>query len=155
MYYCTINNNSQKLNLIIMKKIKVILAVTIIAACLMSASSSAEVLSQSPDANRPYSLSQNQPNPFTETTRINFYLMDDCFVKLYTIDQQTGETYLLVEGDMSKGDHGVIFKALTKNGVNNYKCCMEIFLANGKVLAEKLSIEMKQVEGNKTNAVKK
>lgn len=138
-----------------MKKIKIMLAAAVICICFTGITSSAGVMAQQPDVNRPYLLNENQPNPFKETTHINFYLAQDCYVKLYTIDEHNGETHMLVDGEMTAGEHGIVFKALAVNTTKNYKCYMEIFLADGKVLTERLSIDMKQVDGTENNAARK
>lgn len=95
--------------------------------------------SQSGSDNSNYSLQQNSPNPFGETTTIKFFLKEDCFVKLYVISKHMGEIYMLAEGDMTSGEHGIVFKAALIGsgsvGINEgYICTLETYSGNGEML---------------------
>lgn len=62
---------------------------------------------------------------------IKFNLMDDCYTVLYAIDSQTGAKTMLVDGDISAGSHGVMFK--TGNNNHNYEFVLEIFDFSGNI----------------------
>lgn len=68
----------------------------------------------------------NTPNPFTETTTIKFSLKQDCFVKLSVINKSEGNVTELVEGLLSAGVHGVIFK-VPENYNSEYKCVLTAY----------------------------
>ena len=104
---------------------------------------------QAEDHNRGYSLHQNYPDPFRDTTTIKFSLKEDCYVKLYVTEQSTGKIYSLVDGEMTKGDHGIIFKAAELNrGVSvsycNFKCTFETYSLNSNTLVYTSEIKMTQ-----------
>jgi len=62
---------------------------------------------------------------------IKFSLNNDCYAVLYAIDEKTGEKSMLVEGDISEGLHGVMFK--TKQS-GSYNCVLEAYDNNGNLL---------------------
>ncbi|MEO8514346.1 MAG: hypothetical protein ABI543_12345 [Ignavibacteria bacterium] len=121
----------------------------IIALSLFIVSSFGNCFSQAPDNDKKNSLYQNSPNPFGETTTIKFRLKEDCYVKLYITDEQTGNIFMLAEGEMSQGEHGIIFKARAKaeSGSENefdYTCTMETYSLSGDIIQNTSSINMKQ-----------
>lgn len=60
---------------------------------------------------------------------IKFSLKNDCYAVMYVIDNHTGEKSMLVDGDISKGTHGVMFKN-GKNDIKTYKCILEAYDVN-------------------------
>lgn len=79
-----------------------------------------------------FCLTQNFPDPFDKTTSIKFNLSEDCYVKMFVEDLQTGNKTLLVDGEMSAGKHGIIFKANKKitaqaQSASSYRCTMEAY----------------------------
>ena len=96
-----------------------------------------------------YSLYQNSPNPFGETTTIKFSLKEDCSVKLYITEHQTGKTSMLADGEMTAGEHGIIFKTMSKTGSSSenytdYTCTMETYTIAGDILLYSSRIKMVQ-----------
>lgn len=62
---------------------------------------------------------------------IKFSLNNDCYAVLYAIDEKTGEKTLLVDGDISEGMHGVMFKSPAPN---SYTCLLEAYDKNGNII---------------------
>jgi hypothetical protein len=58
-----------------------------------------------------YSLSQNYPNPFNPTTTISFSLRETTDVSLRIFDLMGREVAILVNGQMTSGQHQVVFDA--------------------------------------------
>ncbi|MBE2217553.1 MAG: hypothetical protein IAE90_05080 [Ignavibacteria bacterium] len=126
-----------------MNKILILTLLCLVAVCSQGFSY-AQVNSQGPEP----VLIQNTPNPFEETTTIKFQLKEDCFVKLYVKEAHTGSITMLVEGDMSSGEKGVIFKSAPVDGSagsneTDYTCILETYSADGKLTGLQ-NIQMKQ-----------
>jgi hypothetical protein len=122
-----------------MKKTVLICAFIIISSAIY-----AGTFAQVADNNRDYSLYQNTPNPFEETTSIKFSLKQDGYVKIFVSDTDNGDTYMLVDGEMTTGEHGVIFKHQQKGAGSRYKCYMEVYHAVNSAPVFTAEIEMKQ-----------
>ncbi|MBE2278748.1 MAG: ammonia-forming cytochrome c nitrite reductase subunit c552, partial [Ignavibacteriaceae bacterium] len=58
-----------------------------------------------------FNLSQNYPNPFNPSTRITFSIPEQSFVSLKVYDASGSEVAVLVNKDMSRGNHEVYFDA--------------------------------------------
>ncbi len=106
-------------------------------------------LAQNMDNYMEYSLYQNNPNPFDETTTVKFSRQENCYVKLYVTERQTGKISMLAEGEMIPGEHGIIFKASGKSGSGsenhaNYICTMEAYSLPGNILIYTSEIKMTQ-----------
>lgn len=124
-----------------MNRILILTLLCLVAVCSQGFSY-AQVNSQGPEP----VLIQNTPNPFEETTTIKFQIKEDCFVKLFVTDVSTGKIIMLVEGDMSSGEKGVIFKTDTQDGAagsREYTCTLETYSAEGKITGSQ-NIQMKQ-----------
>ncbi len=65
---------------------------------------------QSTTGNIDYSLYQAISQNSAECINIKFKLQNDCYTVLYVIDPVTGEKKMLVDGTISAGQHGVMFK---------------------------------------------
>lgn len=96
-----------------------------------------------------YILKQNTPNPFSDVTTIKFSLKETCYVKLYVTEQQSGKNTLLVDGEMSAGEHGIIFKAAGRNGSGSenhfdYTGNLEAYSLTGNMLLHSSEIKMLQ-----------
>ncbi|MHB8579959.1 MAG: T9SS type A sorting domain-containing protein [Ignavibacteriaceae bacterium] len=81
-------------------------------------------VAKNPDASLPtaYSLSQNYPNPFNPTTTIDFALPKSGNVKLGVYDILGREITMLVNGNLTAGNHSVNFNALNlASGIYFYK----------------------------------
>lgn len=62
---------------------------------------------------------------------IKFILGNDCYAVLYAVDEITGEKSMLVEGDISAGLHGIMFKTKLTGSFN---CVLEAYNNNGNLL---------------------
>jgi len=85
----------------------------------------------------------NTPNPFSETTTIKFVLSQDCYVKLSAVETNDGSETELVNGLLSAGEHGIIFKAPKGNG-REYKCILNAYSETGNTLLYTREIDMRQ-----------
>lgn len=83
----------------------------------------------------------NTPNPFTQTTTIKFSLKQDCFVKLSVINTSTKSITELVDGSLSAGEHGIIFKA-PANINTGYKCVLTAYSEADNSVLYSTEIEM-------------
>ena len=83
----------------------------------------------------------NCPNPFYEVTTISFFLKQDCIAKLSAVDRSTGNVIELVNGVLSAGEHGIIFKAPI-TGSSGYKCILTAFSESDNSLLYSAEIEM-------------
>lgn len=125
-------------------KLKLIIVFGLLALCLPGSPTA-----QENGKHENYTLSQNSPNPFNDITTIKFSLKEDCYVKLYVTEQQSGKNILLVEGEMSAGEHGIIFKAAARNGSGSdnhydYTCTLEVYSQTGERLLNTSEIKMMQ-----------
>lgn len=66
------------------------------------------------------------PNPFNETTTIKFILKQDSYVKLSVINRSTAKVTELVDGTLSAGEHGIIFK-VPVNINTGYRCVLTTY----------------------------
>lgn len=81
-----------------------------------------------------------QANSNNECINIKFNLNDDCYAILYAINLQTGAKTMLVDGDISKGLHGVMFKTGKESA--KFDCTLEAFDNNGNILhSSKINIQ--------------
>lgn len=85
----------------------------------------------------------NSPNPFSETTSIKFTLLQDCFAKLSVVELNEGSETELVNGLISAGEHGIIFKA-PKTNSRKYKCILKTYSEADSSLLYTREIEMLQ-----------
>ena len=85
----------------------------------------------------------NTPNPFNETTTIKFIILNDSYVKLSVVETANGNETELVNGLLSAGEHGIIFKAPRANG-REYKCILKTFSENDSSLVYTREIDMVQ-----------
>lgn len=127
-----------------MNRILILTLLCLVAVCSQGFSY-AQVSSQGPEP----VLIQNTPNPFEETTTIKFRIQEDCFVKLYVTEILTGKVTMLVEGDISSGEKGIIFKSDNPDGsaesrVYEYTCTLETYSAGG-ILTGLQNIQMMNV----------
>lgn len=133
-----IKRGSRKMN-----KILILTLLCLVAVCSQGFSY-AQVNSQDPEP----VLIQNTPNPFEETTTIKFRVKEDSFVKLYVTEVHTGSITMLVDGEMSSGEKGVIFKSAPLDGSagsneTEYTCTLETYSADGQLKGIQ-KIQMKQ-----------
>ncbi|MBZ0203341.1 MAG: hypothetical protein K8I03_10035 [Ignavibacteria bacterium] len=76
-----------------------------------------------------YSVYQSANTSSTDCINIKFSLKNDCYAKMYVIQSDSAEKIMLVEGDISTGLHGVMFKT-GKNDSKTYKCILEAYDVN-------------------------
>ena len=81
---------------------------------------------QSTPGNIDYSLYQAVPQNSAECINIKFRLKNDCYTVLYVIDPVTGEKKMLVDGTISAGQHGVMFKTGAAD-TKTYACVLEAY----------------------------
>ncbi len=78
-----------------------------------------------------FSLSQNYPNPFNPSTKIDFILPRNSNVTLKVYDITGSEVKNLVDGEMEKGEHKVLFNGSSlASGIYFYK--LTAFSKDGK-----------------------
>ena len=83
-----------------------------------------------------FTLNQNYPNPFTETTTISWKLPKDAHVFLKVYDYTGREMKTLVNGEQVKGEHKVLFNATgLPAGVYSFQ-----LHANGKIETKKMIV---------------
>lgn len=114
-----------------MNRILILTLLCLVAVCSQGFSY-AQVNSQGPEP----VLIQNTPNPFEETTTIKFHVKEDCFVKLFVTEVSTGKVTVLVEGDISSGEKGIIYKTDTHEGAagnGEYICTLETYSSEGSL----------------------
>ncbi len=85
----------------------------------------------------------NTPNPFSETTTIKFYLKEDSNVILYVTNILTGKTCSLVDGFLSAGEHGIVFKA-PKDEAGEYNCIFQAYSPSSKSMLHSSNLIMKK-----------
>ncbi len=81
------------------------------------------------------------PNPFNETTTIKFFLKQECNVKLSVINRTTEKVTELVNGSLSAGEHGIIFKA-PANINTGYRCILTAYSEADNSVLYSTEIEM-------------
>jgi hypothetical protein len=82
-----------------------------------------------------YSFSQNYPNPFNPSTAINFNLAKDSRVILQVYDIQGRKIRTLIDGDLSKGKHDIIFNAENlASGIYIYKLQTPFFTSAKRMI---------------------
>ena len=85
-----------------------------------------------PDA---YTLNQNYPNPFNPSTKINYKIARDEFVKLAVYNILGKEVALLVNQYQQRGTYSIIFSADNlPGGVYFYKLETDHFSQTDKML---------------------
>lgn len=91
-----------------------------------------------------FELFQNYPNPFVESTHIKFNLESDCFVKMFVKNGTSIQP--LIEGDMSAGSHGIIYKSSRgrQPGTGKLICVLEVYSGNSGELIYSSEINMEQ-----------
>jgi hypothetical protein len=81
-------------------------------------------------------ISQNRPNPFSNSTQIEFHLPSDGFVSLKVCDLSGREIETLVSGQLEKGEYTYTFhSANLESGIYLYKLS-----AGNKVMTRKMVI---------------
>jgi hypothetical protein len=59
--------------------------------------------------NRPFSLDQNYPNPFSQSTTINFELLNQCDVNLFIFDAFGQKVSTLIDENLKPGNYSVVW----------------------------------------------
>lgn len=81
---------------------------------------------QNTPGNMDYSIYQAVSQNSAECINIKFRLQNDCYTLLYVTDPVTGEKKMLVEGTISAGEHGVMFKTGSTD-TKIYNCVLEAY----------------------------
>lgn len=85
--------------------------------------------------NLEYKLDQNYPNPFNPSTRINFHIIQDGFVKLSVFDLLGREVKILAKGFFRSGTHDFIFNgADLASGIYIYQLTTDNVFLSKKML---------------------
>jgi hypothetical protein len=125
-----------------MKKLQLFLLLVFTISSL----SYTEVFAQNAEFAAGLSLLQNSPNPFEEITSIKFDLTKGSYVKLTVVNLETGYQTILIDGEMSAGKQGIIFK--TNRRINersaNFRCTLEIYSLADNTLLNTAEIKMVQ-----------
>lgn len=77
-----------------------------------------------------------QGNTNNGCINIKFNLNEDCYAVLYAVDTKTGNKTILVDGDISKGFHGVMFKT-ADTAAGSYVCVLEAYDTATDILLNK------------------
>lgn len=128
-----------------MKKLLLFTIIILITACCLTSN----ISGQSAGNYGENVLLQNFPNPFDITTTVKFTLKEDCYVKMFVSNGQTRNKSYLVDGEMSAGDHGIVFKtneiAMSNSDKNTgYICTMEVYSLTGNIQLYTSDINMIQ-----------
>lgn len=113
-----------------MKKINKITSLALMAFFLTVLSISAQEINITSAGNAGYMIYQGTFQ--NDCHNIKFSLKEDCYAVLYAVDNQTGDKTMLVDGEISAGEHGVLFKI--GNDKRKYSCMMEIYDPTGNVI---------------------
>jgi len=121
----------------------------IIVIIYVSTNSYSQLFAQTAGFAGKFSMLQNYPDPFANSTDIKFILEEDCYVKLFVINVPAGKRTYLVDGEMSEGKHGIIFKADknskgTSENSSNYLCTMQVYSLEQNILIYTAEIKMVQ-----------
>ncbi len=100
------------------------IAATVFFANIFAANASD--FTQSTPGNLDYSLYQAASESSSECINIKFKLQNDCYTILYVVDPASGEKKMLVDGTISAGQHGVMFKT-TAGDKGSYNCVFEAY----------------------------
>lgn len=85
-----------------------------------------------------FRLYQNYPNPFNPSTTIHFSILRRSHVTLKVFDVLGREVATLVNGELSAGEHSVVFKAeKMASGVYFYRLSADDFVETKKMLIAK------------------
>jgi hypothetical protein len=76
--------------------------------------------------NRPFTLQQNQPNPFSTSTTINYNMLKNADVRFVLYDMFGREVAVLSDGMQASGKHELVINAQELNlAPGNYFCSMQ------------------------------
>ncbi|MEO5642112.1 MAG: PQQ-dependent sugar dehydrogenase [Bacteroidia bacterium] len=88
--------------------------------------------------NNYFSLQQNQPNPFSTTTTLNYSIKQNTKVKIVLYDMFGREVAVLADGTQAEGNHTLEINAQVLNlAAGNYFCSMQ---GEGAVQSVKISV---------------
>jgi photosystem II stability/assembly factor-like uncharacterized protein len=80
-------------------------------------------------------LEQNYPNPFNPSTKINFYLAENCPVKLKVFDMLGKEVVTLINSELSAGNHEINFNAASlSTGIYIYTLYTPEYISSKKMI---------------------
>jgi uncharacterized protein (DUF362 family) len=85
----------------------------------------------------------NYPNPFTNSTTINFELLKEETVNLNVYDYTGKQVAKLISGKLSSGEHTIVWDGLNKAGV---KIKAGVYLAELKTKTFKKTLVMQKIE---------
>jgi len=100
------------------------IAATVFFANIFAANASD--FTQSTPGNLDYSLYQAALESSSECINIKFKLQNDCYTVIYVVDPASGEKKMLVDGTISAGQHGVMFKTGAAD-TKTYTCVLEAY----------------------------
>ncbi len=116
----------------------IVLTVFLLAAALNSYSQTSGTGPGNPESSIQF---LNTPNPFSETTTIKFFLKEDSNVILYVTNILTGKTIDMVDGLLSAGEHGIVFKA-PKDEAGEYNCTFRAYSPSSKSMLHSTNLIM-------------
>lgn len=117
-----------------MKTIKIFKIVAFSILFVTAIATNAQTNDLSSGGKHNINIYQNFNNIPNDCINVKFNIKNDCYAKLYLINPISSEKIMLVDGDISAGLHGVMFKS-GENETNMYKCILEAYSVNsGKLV---------------------
>ncbi|MBL8017967.1 MAG: hypothetical protein JNK43_11895 [Ignavibacteria bacterium] len=95
---------------------------------------SAHLLSQTEPTNSGYGLICKSADSETGLVIVIFTIINHGNVKIYSVEGKTGKIEMIVDGVISEGQHGIIYKILPEKEPGDMMCVMEIFEDNGNLI---------------------
>ena len=90
--------------------------------------------SQATHVNSGYGLFCKSTDSDTGLINIKFILTEQSYVKIYSVDVETGSIEMIVDGTISEGQHGVIYKIIPIKKPDDLICVMEVYEEKGKLI---------------------
>jgi hypothetical protein len=86
-----------------------------------------------PESNSKYSLYLNSEVISSNCVNIKFNLKEDCYTVVYLLPEDSASRIMLVDGEVSSGTHGVMFKVPENTSKSSYTCIIEAYDKSGAI----------------------